>query len=180
MSPPNYLKTPASASRRWKNRRATCASIKRTRRETTCFIASPRSWRHATATAYLEVMNLLFETYSRQMEPMLATVAGSLPIEQVEVRDPTSGKALSYEEAKQDEKLSRWAETAYRATVRAQACDVLRSYLPAATLTNVGLFGVGQAFEYLLSKLLFAAARRGEGAWPPRCKQNLTSSFRLS
>ena len=44
--------------------------------------------------AYLEVMNLLFETYSRQMEPMLQHVAGSLPIEQVEVRDPTSGKAL--------------------------------------------------------------------------------------
>jgi thymidylate synthase ThyX len=30
---------------------------------------------------------------------------------------------------------------------------VLRSYLPAATLTNVGMFGVGQAFEYLISKL---------------------------
>jgi thymidylate synthase ThyX len=29
---------------------------------------------------------------------------------------------------------------------------VLRSYLPAATLTNVGMFGVGQAFEYLISK----------------------------
>jgi thymidylate synthase ThyX len=103
--------------------------------------------------AYLEVMDLLFETYSRQMEPMLQHVSESLPIEQVEVRDPTSGRAMSYEEAKRDEKLSRWAETAYRATVRAQACDVLRSYLPAATLTNVGLFGVGQAFEYLLSKL---------------------------
>jgi thymidylate synthase ThyX len=37
--------------------------------------------------------------------------------------------------------------------VRAHACDVLRSYLPATTLTNVGLFGVGQAFEYILSKL---------------------------
>jgi thymidylate synthase ThyX len=49
--------------------------------------------------------------------------------------------------------LKRWAETAYRATVRAQACDVLRSYLPAATLTNVGMFGAGQAFEYLISKL---------------------------
>jgi thymidylate synthase ThyX len=102
---------------------------------------------------YLEIMNLLFDTYSRQMEPMLEFVARSLPIDQSEVRDPTSGKALSYEEAKRDEKLKRWAETAYRATVRAHACDVLRSYLPAATLTNVGLFGVGQAFEYLLSKL---------------------------
>lgn len=102
---------------------------------------------------YLDVMNLLFDTYSRQMEPMLEFVAKSLPIEQLEVRDPATGNPLTYTEAKKDEKLRRWAETAYRATIRAHACDVLRSYLPAATLTNVGLFGVGQAFEYLLSKL---------------------------
>ena len=97
-------------------------------------------------------MNLLFDTYSRQMEPMLASIAKALPIEQLEVRDPTTGKALRYADAKKDERLRRWAETAYRATVRAHACDVLRSYLPAATLTNVGMFGVGQAFEYLISK----------------------------
>ena len=101
---------------------------------------------------YLAVMNLLFETYSKQMEPMLECVARSLPIEQLEVRDPTSGKAMPYGDAKNDDRLRRWAETAYRATVRAHACDVLRSYLPAATLTNVGMFGVGQAFEYLISK----------------------------
>ena len=35
----------------------------------------------------------------------------------------------------------------------AQRDGHFRSYLPAATLTNVGFFGVGQAFEYLLSKL---------------------------
>ncbi|MBM4261582.1 MAG: thymidylate synthase [Deltaproteobacteria bacterium] len=102
---------------------------------------------------YLATMNLLFDTYSKQMEPMLDHVAKSLPIEQLEVRDPVSGKALSYAEAAKDDRLKRWAESAYRATVRAHACDVLRSYLPAATLTNVGMFGVGQAFEYLISKL---------------------------
>ena len=42
--------------------------------------------------AYLEVMNLLFETYSKQMEPMLDHVARSLPIEQLEVRDPVAAK----------------------------------------------------------------------------------------
>jgi thymidylate synthase ThyX len=102
---------------------------------------------------YLETMTLLFDTYSRRMEPTLASIAKALPIEQLEVRDPTTGKALAYADAKKDERLRRWAETAYRATVRAHACDVLRSYLPAATLTNVGMFGVGQAFEYLLNKL---------------------------
>jgi thymidylate synthase ThyX len=117
------------------------------------FYREPKIMASRHRDGYLEVMNLLFETYSKQMEPMLDHVAKSLPIEQLEVRDPVSGKGLSYAEAAKDERLKRWAETAYRATVRAQACDVLRSYLPAATLTNVGMFGVGQAFEYLVSKL---------------------------
>lgn len=116
------------------------------------FYREPKIMASRHRDAYIEVMHLLFETYSRQMEPMLECVARSLPIEQLEVRDPTTGKSLAYAEAQNDERLRRWAETAYRATVRAQACDVLRSYLPAATLTNVGMFGVGQAFEYLISK----------------------------
>ncbi len=117
------------------------------------FYREPKIMASHHAAAYVEVMNLLFETYSKQMEPMLECVARSLPIEQLDVRDPTSGKALPYADAKKDDRLRRWAETAYRATVRAHACDVLRSYLPAATLTNVGMFGAGQAFEYMLSKL---------------------------
>jgi thymidylate synthase ThyX len=117
------------------------------------FYREPKIMASRHRDAYLEVMNMLFETYSKQMEPMLDHVAKSLPIEQLDVRDPVSGKGMSYAEAAKDERLKRWAETAYRATVRAQACDVLRSYLPAATLTNVGMFGAGQAFEYLVSKL---------------------------
>jgi len=116
------------------------------------FYREPKIMASRHRDSYLEVMNLLFDTYSRQMEPMLESVARSLPIEQLEVRDPTTGKALPYADTKHDDRLRRWAETAYRATVRAHACDVLRSYLPAATLTNVGMFGVGQAFEYLISK----------------------------
>jgi thymidylate synthase ThyX len=116
------------------------------------FYREPRIMASRHRDAYLEVMNLLFDTYSKQMEPMLDHVAKSLPIEQLEVRDPVTGNGLSYGDAAKDDRLKRWAETAYRATVRAHACDVLRSYLPAATLTNVGMFGVGQAFEYLVSK----------------------------
>ena len=116
------------------------------------FYREPKIMTSRHRDAYVAVMNLLFDTYSRQMEPMLDHVARSLPIEQVEVRDPVSGKGLTYAEAARDNKLKRWAETAYRATVRAHACDVLRSYLPAATLTNVGMFGAGQAFEHLLNK----------------------------
>ncbi len=117
------------------------------------FYCEPKIMAARYRDTYLEVMNLLFATYSRQIEPMLAYIRNSLPIEQLEVRDPTTGEAFSYVDAKKNDRLRVWAETAYRATVRAHACDVLRSYLPAATLTNVGMFGVGQAFEYLISKL---------------------------
>ncbi|TAK05871.1 thymidylate synthase, partial [bacterium] len=117
------------------------------------FYREPRIMASPHRAAYLETLNLLFETYSRQMELVIEFVKRSLPIEEIELRHPQSGKALSYQEAQRDEKLKKWAEIAYRSTVRAQACDILRGYLPAATLTNVGFFGVGQAFEYLLAKL---------------------------
>jgi thymidylate synthase ThyX len=102
---------------------------------------------------YLATLDLLFETYSRQIEPMIEFVRSSLPIERIELRHPQTGEPMTYGAAQKDEKLKKWAEIGYRSTVRAHACDVLRGYLPAATLTNAGFFGVGQAFEYLLTKL---------------------------
>ena len=117
------------------------------------FFREPEIMASQHRAAYLEVMNLLFETYSRQIEPMNEFVKNSLPIVEIQLRHPQTGGTLSYREAQQDERLKRWAETAYRSTVRSHTCDVLRSYLPAATLTNAGFFGDGQAFEYLLTKL---------------------------
>jgi thymidylate synthase ThyX len=41
----------------------------------------------------------------------------------------------------------------YRSVIRAKALDTLRGLLPAATTSNVGLFGTGQAFEGLLLRM---------------------------
>jgi thymidylate synthase ThyX len=117
------------------------------------YYREPKIMASPSRSAYLETMNLLFETYSRQVDPMIEFVKTSLPIEEIELKHPQTGEPLTYNEARKDEKLKKWADIAYRSTVRAHACDVLRGYLPAATLTNVGFFGVGQAFEYLLTKL---------------------------
>ena len=76
------------------------------------FYREPKIMASRHRNSYLEVMNLLFETYSRQMEPMLASIAKTLPIEQLEVRDPTTGKALDYAEARKDEHLRRWLREA--------------------------------------------------------------------
>ena len=41
----------------------------------------------------------------------------------------------------------------YKQTIKAMACDAARGMLPAATLSNVGIYGTGQAFEALLLRL---------------------------
>src|SRR4030081_471352 len=44
-------------------------------------------------------------------------------------------------------------ERAWKSATRAKALDLLRGLLPAGTLTNLGLFGNGRAFEYLITKM---------------------------
>ena len=38
-------------------------------------------------------------------------------------------------------------------TIRAKALDTLRGLLPAATASNVGIYGTGQAYEQLLLRM---------------------------
>ncbi len=41
----------------------------------------------------------------------------------------------------------------YKQTIKAKACDAARGILPGATLSNVGIYGTGQAFEALLLRM---------------------------
>jgi thymidylate synthase ThyX len=62
------------------------------------------------------------------------------------------------------ERVSEWAaerwprrdepEAAWRRSIRAKALDLMRGLLPAATLSHVGIFGTGQAYEQLLLRML--------------------------
>ena len=45
-------------------------------------------------------------------------------------------------------------ESAWRRSIRAKALDLLRGLLPAATLSHVGIFASGQAYEQLLLRLM--------------------------
>src|SRR3989338_7196119 len=77
---------------------------------------------------YVRLMNLLFRRYTDSIEPLSKYLR----------------KLFSQEKDQTDR--------AYRETIKAKTCDVLRVYLPAATLTHVGFFGVGQSLEYMLTK----------------------------
>ncbi len=50
-------------------------------------------------------------------------------------------------------KAAQDSDAVYRAVIRAKALDTLRGLLPAATRSNVGIFGTGQAYEQLLLRM---------------------------
>jgi thymidylate synthase ThyX len=81
------------------------------------------------AARYETTLDHLFDTYTALIEPLMAWIQTRTP---------------------RDEATS---VRAYKSATRAKALDLLRGLLPMATLTNVGLFGNGRAFEYLLTKL---------------------------
>jgi len=78
---------------------------------------------------YVRVMDSAFETYASLIEGMQRYFADRYP------------------RAPQD------SEGVHRAAIRAKALDTLRGMLPAATQSNVGLYGTGQAYEALLLRL---------------------------
>ncbi|WP_338198555.1 FAD-dependent thymidylate synthase [Candidatus Nephthysia bennettiae] len=77
---------------------------------------------------YALAMEELFRTYSELVEPLTERIRRRYPIEPGE------------------------SERAWKSTTRAKALDLLRGLLPAAALTNLGLYGNGRAFEYLITK----------------------------
>jgi thymidylate synthase ThyX len=79
--------------------------------------------------AFVETMDAAFETYAKWI-PALDTHFRA-----------------KYPKAPED------SEGVYKAVIRAKALDTLRGLLPAATTSNVGLFGTGQAFEALLLRM---------------------------
>ena len=79
--------------------------------------------------AFEETLDHAFETYARWLEPMQ---------QHYRKRHPRGPKD---------------SEAAYRRFIRAKALDTLRGLLPAATRSNVGIYGSGQAYEMLLLRM---------------------------
>jgi thymidylate synthase ThyX len=79
--------------------------------------------------AFVSAMDLAFETYARWIPAMEAHFRTKYP------------------------KAAEDSDGVYKSVIRAKALDTLRGLLPAATTSNVGLFGTGQAFEALLLRM---------------------------
>lgn len=110
------------------------------------------------ADAYEEACNLSFQTYSRNVEPLIKYLKEATPKEDLyfaETGAPsgkfdTASRPYGYLESQTS---ADKADRAYSRAAKSTALDILRGLLPASTLTNVGITGNGRAFEYLLSIL---------------------------
>ncbi len=85
--------------------------------------------RTSLAGRFTGTMDLAFDTYARWIPALEAHFRAKYP------------------------KSAGDSDAVYRSVIRAKALDTLRGLLPAATTSNVGLFGTGQAFEALLLRM---------------------------
>jgi|TARA_Y100000590_G_C15674488_1_gene997457 thymidylate synthase ThyX len=83
----------------------------------------------SVGTKYVGEMDRIFETYA-ELVPLLQDFYRS-----------------------QHEQGNDIGDLAYRQTIRAKAFDAVRGLLPAASLSNVGIYGTGQAYEALLLRM---------------------------
>lgn len=116
------------------------------------FYREPTIMGSAFEKEYIEVNNLLFDTYTQFIPLITEHVKDFFPIESFEFKDPNTGTVTKFSDLK-DEKLAKRAETAFKTAVRSKACDVVRYILPACTKTNVGIYGNGRFFQNLLNKM---------------------------
>jgi thymidylate synthase ThyX len=89
-----------------------------------------RYWRHAElGPEYERTMDFLFDAYADALPRVEAWAAERFPRPDGE------------------------PEAAHRRAIRAKALDLLRGLLPAASLSHMGIFATGQAYEQLLLRL---------------------------
>ncbi len=81
------------------------------------------------AVEYVSHLNWMFDTYSKLVRDMNSLYSERFP------RDPSDPPVV------------------YTSTIRAKACDAARGLLPAATLSNVGIYATGQAYEMALVRM---------------------------
>jgi thymidylate synthase ThyX len=102
----------------------------------------------------------LRDAFTRTLDRAFATYARWIPAMESHFR-------AKYPKSPED------SDGVYKSVIRAKALDTLRGLLPAATTSNVGLFGTGQAFEALLLRMFAHPLREVRD-----CAQQMLSELR--
>jgi thymidylate synthase ThyX len=93
------------------------------------FFRDPAVLASPLGTRYVGDMDRMFDAYSSAVNTVTNHVRDTIP------RDPDDSEFI------------------YRQATRAKALDATRGMLPAASLSNLGMYGTGQAYEALLLRM---------------------------
>ena len=93
------------------------------------YYRDPQIMSSPLGTRYVADMDRIFESYSQLIPRMHTFFRGAVP------------------------KKPGDSDFAYRTAIAARALDAIRGMLPAASLSNVGIYGTGQAYESLLLRM---------------------------
>ena len=93
------------------------------------FHRPPEVLQSALGTRYVGDMDRMFDTYAELLPLVVDHLRETVP------------------------KESSDSDFVYRQAIRAKAFDALRGLLPAAALSNVGIYGTGQGYEQLLLRM---------------------------
>lgn len=104
------------------------------------------------ADDFVKTMDFCFDTYSSLIEPMKEYYQGLKSIDDAEYDINGDGIKEKYSDLKSEADQKAFRVT-YNIDLKTKACDTLRSLLPIATQTNVGLFGNGRFFQTVISAL---------------------------
>jgi thymidylate synthase ThyX len=89
----------------------------------------PEIGQSSLGTRYVSDLDALFDAYAEMLPELMEWARARYP------KEPGD------------------SDFVYKQTIKAKACDAARGILPAATLSNVGIYGTGQAFEALLLRM---------------------------
>ncbi len=106
----------------------------------------------STGAEYVHTMDFLFDAYASAVAPLTEYFRKLKPLEEAEYDIRGKGSPEKYS-AMDSDVFQKQFRVTYNADLRTKACDVLRDLLPAATLTNVGLYGNGRYYQGLLTRL---------------------------
>lgn len=139
------------------------------------FFREPDIMSSKYADKYLESCNLDFDTYSRNIQPMIDYIKESELIDNQKFKN-SEGVDVLFSQLREEDDIKS-ATRIYNATIKAKALDVLRGMLPASTLTNVGITGNGRAFEYLLT-ILYSSGLKEERELAQKIHRELDTTIK--
>ena len=118
------------------------------------YLREPKIMNSRFADKYVETMDFLFERYGELISGLKEFFQILTPMGEFKTKMNIGGevKEIMLKDLTTEQQV-RDFKTIYNFVIKTSSCDRARIVLPAATLTNVGIFGNGRFYQHVLTSL---------------------------